>query len=64
MDIINIKTLFVDLKTFMEERHKMSKALKQRLESQNRMKQFADSHRSKRQFEEGDLVLLKLQPYQ
>lgn len=33
------------------------------LRAQNRMKQYADSHRSQRMFQVGDFVYLKLQPY-
>ncbi|CAM8908644.1 unnamed protein product [Rhodiola kirilowii] len=33
------------------------------LRAQNRMKQYADSHRSVREFQVGDFVYLKLQPY-
>ncbi|KAL0684703.1 hypothetical protein Bca4012_051551 [Brassica carinata] len=33
------------------------------LRAQNRMKQYADSHRSDREFSFGDYVYLKLQPY-
>ncbi|CAM8924213.1 unnamed protein product [Rhodiola kirilowii] len=33
------------------------------LRAQNRMKQYADSHRSAREFQVGDFVYLKLQPY-
>ncbi|CAL9217276.1 unnamed protein product, partial [Arabidopsis halleri] len=33
------------------------------LRAQNRMKQYADSHRSQREFQVGDSVYLKLQPY-
>ena len=32
-------------------------------QAQNRMKQQVDQHRSERQFQEGDQVFLKLQPY-
>ena len=33
------------------------------LRAQNRMKQYADAHRSPREFQIGDFVYLKLQPY-
>lgn len=48
----------------LEEREKMSQELKQNLlKAQNRMKQFADRKRSERQFDNGDMVYLKMQPY-
>jgi hypothetical protein len=42
----------------------MLKHLQQNLlQAQNRMKKFADNNRSERQFSEGDMVYLKMQPY-
>ena len=39
-------------------------ALKEQLaKTQNRMKTYADRHRTERQYQEGEQVLLKLQPY-
>ncbi|XP_021908421.1 SH3 domain-containing protein 1-like [Carica papaya] len=52
------------LEIFLEERQWMSVLLKQQLaKAQNRMNQYADLHRIKRQFEEKGLVFLTLQPY-
>ncbi|GJV46329.1 putative nucleotidyltransferase, ribonuclease H [Tanacetum coccineum] len=49
---------------FMRDREAVVKLLKQSLQkAQNRMKQQADKHRTKREFEAGSWVYLKLQPY-
>ncbi|XP_058222847.1 uncharacterized protein LOC131332555 [Rhododendron vialii] len=48
----------------LHDRDTILKLLKERLAtSQHRMKQFADMHRSKRVFDVGDWVFLKLQPF-
>lgn len=47
-----------------QARHQFLTILKANLQqAQNRIKQFADKHRSDRQLQEGDLVYLKIQPY-
>ena len=48
----------------IEHQQQVLKILKHNLTlAQNRMKQQADQHRSKRSFEVGDSVFLRLQPY-
>lgn len=49
---------------WVKERQSYSEFLKERLASaQNRMKVQADKNRTERSFQEGEMVLLKLQPY-
>lgn len=49
---------------FLVERQRLSRILKdQLLLAQQRMKQFADSKRTEREFQAGDWVFMKLQPY-
>jgi hypothetical protein len=53
-----------DLSTWLQERQLMKGLIKQHLSrAQDRMKQQADKGRSERQFQVGDMVYLKLQPY-
>jgi len=48
----------------LSERQEHLSALKEHLaKAQNRMKTYADRHRSERQYQVGEQVLLKLQPY-
>ena len=48
----------------LQERENMLLVLKfHLLRAQHRMKQFADSHRTERSFNIGDMVFVKLQPY-
>ena len=57
-------TLPPDLDTWLAERTHMVAVLRQQLlQAQRRMKTQADKHRSERQFEVGDQVYLKLQPF-
>lgn len=52
------------MQKFLVERQKLSRILKdQLLLAQQRMKQFADSKRTEREFQAGDWVFMKLQPY-
>lgn len=45
-------------------RDAMIRLLRENLQaSQNRMKQKSDKHRTEREFDEGDMVYLRLQPY-
>jgi len=49
---------------YYRERQIMAKVLKENLaKAQNRMKMYADKKRTEREFEVGDWVFLKLQPY-
>lgn len=49
---------------YVEDRTKIDAMLQQNLKSaQERMKRYADEHRSEREFQEGDWVYLRLQPY-
>ena len=53
-----------DVTIWLQERHVISELLKERLaQAQNRMKQLADRGRTPREFQVGELLLLKLQPY-
>jgi hypothetical protein len=53
-----------DVTIWLQERHVTSELLKERLaQAQNRMKQLADRGRTPREFQVGELLLLKLQPY-
>jgi hypothetical protein len=53
-----------DLSTWLQERQVMKGLIKQhRSRAQDRMKQQVDKGRSERQFQVGDMVYLKLQPY-
>ena len=48
----------------LQTRAQMLQRIKEHLhQAQNRMKLFADKHRTEREFEVGDWVFLKLQPY-
>jgi hypothetical protein len=50
--------------TTVTEHESMMKFLQQNLtQAQNKMKKFADLNRTKRTFEVGDMVYLKMQPY-
>ena len=50
--------------TMLQTKAQMLQRIKEHLyQTQNRMKVFADKHRTERQFEVGDWVFLKLQPY-
>jgi len=60
--LINTKVQAV--KNKLEEEQKIIQILKENLATaRNRMKQLADQHRSKKEFEEGDWVFVRLQPY-
>jgi hypothetical protein len=53
-----------DMAEWLQAREVMLQLIKQHLSrAQNRMKRQADKHRSERQFQIGDMVFLKLQPY-
>jgi ribosomal protein L21E len=57
-------TANMEVKDFLAERHSVSAMLKYQLErAQKRMKHYADQNRSHREFQVGDSVFLKLQPY-
>jgi Chromo (CHRromatin Organisation MOdifier) domain len=50
--------------SFLRDRHRIITQLKENLvHAKNRMKKFADQHRTERHFDKGDWVYLKLQPY-
>lgn len=54
----------VELDQWLYERNKLNEVVRDHLQrAQLRMKQHADKNRLERQFKEGDLVYLKLQPY-
>ena len=53
-----------DLATWLSDRALMSEVIREHLNrAKQRMKKQADEHRSKRQFQIGDLVFVKIQPY-
>ncbi|XP_026396821.1 uncharacterized protein LOC113291510 [Papaver somniferum] len=57
-------TSVATVENYLQERDIMLQLLKEELsKAQSRMKFFADKNRSDRNFEMGDLVFLKLQPY-
>jgi ribosomal protein L21E len=54
----------MEVDDMLQERHNLSDFLKQQLErASRRMKRTADEKRSFREFQVGEQVLLKLQPY-
>jgi transposase InsO family protein/ribosomal protein L21E len=54
----------LDLQTWLQQRELMVKLIRQNLlRAQQRMKAQADKGRTEREFKEGDMVYLKLQPY-
>lgn len=53
-----------DLEQWMKQREMLTRVIQQQLQrAQQRMKAQADKHRVEREFEAGDLVYMKLQPY-
>ena len=59
-----MQTPIVAVESWVEERQNCNEMLKLNLEvAQNHMKQFADRNKSERQYEVGEYVFLKLQPY-
>jgi ribosomal protein L21E len=63
LDISDASTQ-LDLQTWLQQRELMVKLIWQNLlRAQQRMKAQADKGRTKREFKEGDMVYLKLQPY-
>lgn len=53
-----------DLEQWMQERDLPTKVIQQQLQrAQHRMKTQADKHRQEREFQPGDMVYMKLQPY-
>lgn len=53
-----------EVRDFLAEKETMLQHLKDNLiQSQNRIKKYADKQRSEREFEIGDLVYLRMQPY-
>lgn len=65
LGIENLKlTKVPDLEKWMQNRELLSKLIQQQLlRAQQRMKDQADKHRQEREFQVGDMVYLKLQPY-
>ncbi|KAL0340885.1 UNVERIFIED_CONTAM: hypothetical protein Sradi_4605300 [Sesamum radiatum] len=59
-----IPTSQPEVREYLQERARMLEVMRGNLcEAQNRMKVFADKHRTERSFEVGDEVYLKLHPY-
>ncbi|KAL0355639.1 UNVERIFIED_CONTAM: hypothetical protein Sradi_4010800 [Sesamum radiatum] len=59
-----IPTIQLEVKEYLAERRRLVELHKQNLkEAQNRMKVYADKHRSERSFDVANYVFLKLQPY-
>lgn len=53
-----------DLESWLKERNLLTQLIQQQLvRAQNRMKHYANSNRSEREFQVGDMVYLKLQPH-
>lgn len=53
-----------DLESWLKERNLLTLLIQQQLlRAQQRMKSYADTHRSEREFSVGDMVYVKLQPY-
>lgn len=53
-----------EVKNFLAEWHQLRQVIKDNLtQAQNRMKIYADLHRQEREFQVGDAVYLKLQPF-
>jgi len=53
-----------ELEQWMKERELLKRIIQMQLQrAQQRMKSQADKHRSEREFQPGDLVYMKLQPY-
>lgn len=65
LGIANLQLCSVpDLEQWLKERELLSQLIRQQLiRAQQRMKAQADKNRTEREFEEGDSVFLKLQPY-
>ncbi|XP_026410631.1 uncharacterized protein LOC113305851 [Papaver somniferum] len=61
---VHTTTSVASVQEYLQERDHMLQLLKEDLaKAQDRMKYFADKHRSDRSFDVGDMVFLKLQPY-
>ncbi|KAK8999763.1 hypothetical protein V6N11_065260 [Hibiscus sabdariffa] len=60
----NESSLVQSVQEIIQQRQQMNKTIQQQLEkAQERMKHFADRHRTEREFQVGDNVYLKIQPY-
>ena len=63
-DIITNQARVASVKDHLEENQKVVQILKENINTaRNRMKQQADRHRTEREFEIGDWVFVRLQPY-
>lgn len=53
-----------EVQSFLEQREHVQQQLKHNLQvAQDRMKKYADRNRTNRQFQKGDMVYFKMQPY-